>query len=150
MTGNTQLSARRARTGATGRRCGSRCAAQGPESNVRKLKLLFCTTQHVCIYVSDAEHHSLQCGTRFGGRLQEGTLLFCSQLHIRHSDSGCVPGCTLIDAPWTCQGVIRDSEHIAYEDMCLSCKRFCRSLSTENLCTFSQSETSPKSRHNLG
>ena len=40
-----------------------------------------------------------------------------------------------IEAPWTHQGLVRDSEHIAHEDTCPSCKRFCRSLSTENLCT---------------
>ena len=84
MTGNTPLLGRRVRTGATGRRWVSRCWAQDPEINVRKLTQLFCTTHHVCIYVCDAEHHSVLRGTRFGGRLQEGTLLFCLHLHIRH------------------------------------------------------------------
>ena len=84
MTGNTPLLGRRVRTGATSRRWVTRCKAQDPEINVRKLTHLFCTTHQVCIYVCDAEHHSVLRETRLGGRLQKGTLLSCLHLHIRH------------------------------------------------------------------
>ena len=55
MTGNMQLSGRSVRTGATGRRGGSRCWAQDLIINASELTELFCTTQYVCNYVCDAE-----------------------------------------------------------------------------------------------